>query len=394
MKRKWYLALLLVLCLSVSTSVYAIDQVGGNDVLKPEISPVKELYMLTKSCPDGYKAYVATNIEEFLLSVEEEDLPEDGTITVGVPFCFGNYGSDIFYFPILCNSEIVYTLRVFPVGSGEYSGILGKNYVKDLNLYAMKSSIERPLEIVMENNVVVAYIGDEREVIFEFPIENASNENQSILMETISVALQNNEERSVINIMERCDEVSQSIAISELNANRNIENTRNVNIPTYKYLTLRLTEFQDELPWCAGYATAAIIRYVKGNNDNTTAYDIMNHFFDNPNINCSIGEDEVVEYANSRGIYPTLLRNALLNTELIREIAEDSPVYLRMRRSENGDHYHHAIVLRGYSQTTAKWSIWNPWYDYYESLDFGATYVPAEDTAKQYTYVHTVYNWR
>lgn len=115
------LSLSLLMCL-FTLSAYA-QELGDTD------SSTNSLYILTQSCPDGYVEYANANIQRFLSSVDPAELPSEGIITIGNPFCFSNTGSDIFYFPVICNDEIIYMLRVFPREVGGHGGVLGKSFV-------------------------------------------------------------------------------------------------------------------------------------------------------------------------------------------------------------------------------------------------------------------------
>ena len=54
---------------------------------------------------------------------------------------------------------------------------------------------------------------------------------------------------------------------------------------------------------------------------------------------------------------------------------------------------YHAVVLCGYDDTSGMLRIWNPWYQYYETIYSLSNYVPAENRNRTYTYTKTIYNW-
>ena len=59
----------------------------------------------------------------------------------------------------------------------------------------------------------------------------------------------------------------------------------------------------------------------------------------------------------------------------------------------NTDSYH-AIVLCGYDNVSAMLRIWNPWYNYYETIYSLNNYVPFEHQAYTFAYYATIYNWK
>lgn len=355
-----------------------------------EASEENALYVVTKKCPDAYINYANSNIRDFILSIDPSELPAVEKISVGTPFSFANPDSDVFYFPIIINGEIIYMLRVFQTKSGEYDGVLGKSFVADLNKILKCTSKNQPLVLMMEGDSVVTYIGKERNVIFEYPKGSIDCVTNVQVADFKKVLYSKNEEYEVVDAIKEIGRMDISMAEDLFTSNNAL---RESGTPPYKYLSTNITETQGSNSWCAAYATAWIIRYVKGNNDNTTAQNVMNYHFSNPTFSDSIGEAKVVQYANYRSIYPTHITSTLSNSSLIAQIVASKPVYLRMYRTVGSEKKYHAVVLRGYSNNTSKWSVWNPWYDYYDSFSMGGTYIPAEHQSREYTYYHTIYNW-
>ena len=105
------------------------------------------LYVQSASCPSGYIEFANNNIGRFLAGTDPNELPQNGIITVGQPFCFMNVDSDIFYFPILCNNEIIFLLRVYPGSDAEYHGVLSKHLVNELNTIMPLTSYSSPLKL-------------------------------------------------------------------------------------------------------------------------------------------------------------------------------------------------------------------------------------------------------
>jgi len=381
-----------VLCVILSLSLLMCLFPLSANAQEADVSDLSTsgLYISTQSCPDGYVEYANANIQRFLSSVDPAELPSEGVITVGNPFCFSNADSDIFYFPVICNAEIIYMFRVFPKEAGGYGGVLGKSFVAELNALAETTSYSSPLSIMMEQDSVVACVDGERYTIFTYPDGNI---NDSTIMSSQSIA-----SCHVVDVKEANASIDCAISVdSLLSSTFSVSTTQATAVITAhkgKFLATEITETQGSKSWCAAYSAAMIIRYVKGGSDSTSASDVMKYFYDNPGSKDTIGMAQVVEYANSRSIYPTKITSTLSDSSLISEIDNGRPVYLRMYRVSGSKKIYHAVVLRGYYSTGGTWSIWNPWYNYYDYFDMGGTYVPAENSAVEYTYCNTIYNWK
>lgn len=379
MKKMLYFVFAFVILINTSlacTTVFARDAVNSNAI-----------YILSKKCPDEYKDYAYSNVRDFILSVEKSEIPCYGEVSMGTPFSFANPDSNIFYFPILINGEICFTLRVFQNSDGIYDGILSKAYVSELNALTVKSSSEQPIVLMMENDSVVSYIDKKRMVIFEYP-EGTFECTSNVPVEYVEQKLNSrSSDYEVVNIIENSEENIFSVT-DNMNSENNVQTRAN---PSYKYLSTPIIETQGDESWCAAYSTAWIVRYKKG--DNTKAIDIMRYFHNNPSSDTALTRSQVVLYGNYRALSPIEYAQPLSQSALISQIVASKPVYLSMQRLGNGEHANHAVVLRGYSTTTNKWSIWNPWYSYYDAFTMGSTYVPAGNSTAEYTYVRTIYNW-
>lgn len=351
-------------------------------------SDESRLYIKTLPCPKEYYDYVDGNIERFVLSANfSNDL--EGIIRIGSPFSFLNDGSDIFYFPILCNDNVIYTFRVFKNSDGKCSGVLGEMFVEEFNKL-IGTSINNPLSIYMEGSDIVAYINDEKNVIYSYP-KGTEDDSYKIYSET-------SKSYEIVDIKRECNNVNFSLNIKDIASKTTNELNKNASngTPAFLYLGVKsdIIETQGSQEWCAAFATAFIIRHIKGSNDNTLAKDVMNKFYDNPSYLDTITESQVIEYANYRSVYPTRKTSTLSNSLLINEIYNGRMVYLRMYRLENSEKKYHAVVLRGYNSSLKTWSIWNPWYKWFETFEMDGSYTPSNYTSREYYYFQTTYNWK
>ena len=165
--------------------------------------------------------------------------------------------------------------------------------------------------------------------------------------------------------------------------------------PSYKFLATQITETQGSEYWCNAYATAFIIRYIKGNSDDTEALDVMRYFYSSPQITDRLSVINTVEYANYRSVYPTYMDEFISTTAIMAQITLYQPVFISMYDTldQQPDHSVHAVVIRGYNYTIGTWSLWNPWYNSFETWMMNDSYTPSEGQAREYEPFETIYDW-
>lgn len=83
------------------------------------------------------------------------------------------------------------------------------------------------------------------------------------------------------------------------------------------------------------------------------------------------------------------------------ELDNGHPIFLRTQNVTNSrtistsggsEKSYHALVLRGYNIGTNVYSIWNPWYEFYESMDM-STLIYITPGGTQYKWINTIHNW-
>lgn len=367
MKRKGTgICLLMVVCVLFATSVFA------KEIVDTKVDCA--VYIQSAACPAEYIDYAESNIERFLNGTE---LPNDmlsGKFELGQPFSFINEAADIFYFPVLCDGEIVFLFRIFPLGEGGYSGILSSMLADKINTLCNKSSIETPAQLSMVDNKIVASVGDEVYIWHEYSVNDIQNDSEIVRSKTSP--------KTVVEITNP----SMTIEIIQNFSSRSADSC---------YLgndnTISETQAQKE-QWCMAYAEAWVMRFIKG--DNTSATQILKHIHDRVNEEDAISDSQAIIYANYRGVYPIDHNSKLSNDLLIAELVNGRPVIYTVQRMTEGSHAKHALVLRGYDGESGTWSIWNPWYDVYETMDMGGAYVPYLHTDRLYRYCDTMTNWQ
>ena len=335
-----------------------------------------ELYLTTDNCPEAYIEYAEEHALDFVSSMEEVEITDYKNISLGEPFNFGNQDADIYYFPVLDNGKMIYLFRVYPDGDS-YSGAMSIFLVEELNMLASKTSKTQPLTLVMDNYDIVAYIGTEEYTLFSYSPDSASeSKERSILMYEWS----HSSSRNVVNILEESDlDLQQCAATLTTRAGS-------------KYLALTIKGTQGNSSWCAAYVTDIILRYVGAVPSSHSHLTITDHF--GLTLNDALSRTQVRTYANSKGVYPYYVTvNSVTRDKLVEEIDKGCPVYISMLDANSSTDVGHAVALRGYHLLAETYSIWNPWYNYYESYTMGGSYVPATDSSINYQMRGYMISW-
>lgn len=359
MRRIVSIMFLLVYCI-MGSSIFIAKESSG-------------LYIATKACPQAYIDYVEDNISQFILGTGDEVPPS--RISVGTPFSFAQSDADIFYFPILCSDKITYLLRVYPDGVGGYSGVISSFLAAELDSLSPLSSIEEPVQLVLEGSSIVAYVGNASHTLFTYPKGGVveSKPQESAAMRNSYVAV-NAKKTSPISV--------------------NVDQSRS---NQYKFIAIDLSESmpQNGNSWCGAYCAAAILRSVGTATPmgHPTAEDVLSIIYPNGYTTASTTTPvQLIAAAHEYEVYPIYANYVMSTNFLINQLNDVWPIFMQMRDyTFNQDH---AVVLRGYDLRSSVWSIWNPWYnDHFESFPIGGTYSPAINSAYNYSYVATIHNW-
>ena len=329
----------------------------GNMNVNAEEANNDGCYIATTACPDGYWEYVEANAARYVRSME--DAGNYSVITVGQPFAFTQSNALVYHFPIICDGDITYVLRVFPDGDS-YSGVISEMFASELTDLSEYTSVSEPMYISNKNDDIVATIGDRDYMIFE-------NVGQASVVSVATIASVEN--LQVVDITE-----STELTI-------NAAQTRDI----MEYINLGITETQGNNQWCTAYCLAACIRCQT--NHTVYASDCMEDALGTYTTSDEFPWSKVRTVALQYGLAPTVLSTTTSNAILIREMTEGSPVLQGMNSSD----YDHTVVLRGYSSGANTWSIWNPYYSYYENYTIGGVYMDALGTA--FTTVVHAYNF-
>lgn len=335
-----------IMAMSIPSTAFAADNNASN------------CYIATTECPAEYISYASQNISQFVSSLDN-DLNYN-SIEIGTPFAFADAGSDVYYFPVICDGHIEFLFRVYPDGD-TYSAAISPFLAEELESLASYTSSNCPMYLNLVDSKIVATIGSRSFTLFEYPENMAVLNNASSRILTASY--------SVVNA-----KLPSNIAVS-------IRQTRDV----YEYISLDITEHQTNESWCTAFCLAAIYR--TQTNYSTNARDVMTRAIgSNPSINTAfpwVSDNGVKMRTVSRqfGLNPTVKTTTVSSSVLIAEINAGRPCLVAM---ESGS-IKHSVVLRGYT-SLGTWGIWNPWYEYFESYSMSGTYVPTGYTAATYSF--------
>ena len=319
---------------------------------------VSSCYIATTECPTAYTTYATENISKFILSLEE-NINYD-SISVGTPFAFTDVNADVYYFPVICDGSIEYLFRVYPDGES-FSAVITAFLAEEIENLAEYTSASNPMYLNLVDTQIVATIGSNQYVLFEYPEDMSMSDNG---IETASIT-----NYSVVD------------AKNPTNIELNLRQTRDI----YEYISLDLIEEQSGNSWCTAYCLATIIR--TQTNYYTTAQGLMTIVLgSNPSTSTAfpwVSDDgaTMVSVANQYGLSPTVLTTTVSNGVLTAEINAGRPCIVAMDRGAGK----HAVVLRGYS-TLGTWGIWNPWFDFYENYSMTGSYVPTGYSSTNYSY--------
>lgn len=331
-------------------------------------------YLLTTTVPEDATSYAVNNVSRFLLARSEIDNFDLNSVTMGTPFTIGKENTadtDVYYFPIISNNQVIYTFRVY-VSGNEYTGILSPYMAEQLNDYMNATTPSDPLHIYMESGKVMAALSDSVEILEE----SHAGYEPSLNIVTASVDYTDLE---VTNILTNIAFVESPVTIASAS----------------KDLTLDMKEQQGSQQWCAAFAMAAILRY-KGSSS-VTAEGIVKYFYPKSSDleNESVSRDQLETYAKSLGYSNTTQSSSTLsNSTVVSEIGSNStPIYAGCAGSGSYSKARHALVICGYNNTSSTYTVWNPWYTYTETMDQSTkTYIV--NSSSSFTWDCTIYKVR
>lgn len=339
-----------------------------------------QLYVYSQECPVAAIEYAGSAFQRHLCtSVNGGSFSVGDTITLGSPFTISSsqYNAEIYYFPVITNNKVVATFRVFLDDSRSsennelvYTGSMSPFLAKELNSLMGKTSVEDPALLYFDDNDnIMSFVSGNTELLLSNPTSTSSisSAEPTAFSETLLV----------VSPFTALNTISSTDLISPHSPSR--------------YLSLNVIETQGQNSWCYAYSAATIIRYCKGYSSSPTAYDIMKLSYSNPTTSNYLSAGDVVSAAYSYGLYPTYVGSVYEDS--YAEIEANRPVFIRgasMNRDAASEY--HGMVIRGYDLNSRAYSVWNPWYYFYETMDMD-THMYTATNGSKFLWVGTIYGW-
>lgn len=304
----------------------------------------------------------------------DHDTFDLSNVFMGNPFTMAKekaIDDSIYYFPVFLDNVVIYIFRVYIGDNGKYAGILSPYMAKELNRYINQTDIDEPLSIFISNGNVMAIQNGLTEIL----------EEDHLNREPVNTMTANTKQtNTIVNVSEPMHFVITPIARASASHN----------------LTLDMNEQQGAKPWCAAYASASILRY-KGAGSRVTAEAMMKATFPNSSNldNESISRSQIVTYAKNKGYKNTTQSSSTLtNTTVVSEIYTNStPIYAGCAGKGDYAKARHALVICGYNNSASTYTVWNPWYDYTETMP-QSTKSYKVNSSSSFTWDCTIYKFR
>lgn len=332
-------------------------------------------YVTTSQVSAEAVDYAVDNAYDFLVSRSNIDNIDLNNVTMGYPFTIGKEivdEDDVFYFPIFSGQKVIYTFRVY-ADNNSYTGILSPYLTEELNKYMDATSKADPLSIYMDNGNLIALQGGAIDVLEEahFGYEPVGNK-----------ALFSVDSLDVVDINSKIDLQITSDISPMASASKN--------------LSLDMKETQGSQSWCAAFAMSSILRY-KGAGSSITAKAIMQATFPKSKDleTESISRSQLVSYAKGKGYKSTKESSSTLsNSTVVSEIyTNTTPIYAGCEGTGTYKKARHALVISGYDNSKSTYTVWNPWYDYTETINQSSkTY--KVNSSSSFIWDVTIYNVR
>lgn len=230
-------------------------------------------------------------------------------------------------------------------------------------------------------------VNDEYSLLYKNPISNESTEELISFFEQEKQSVIANEPTQIVDSNH---EKNYDVKPSSSKLSSTISNSTGIRI------NWKINETQGKNQWCAAYAASMIL-----NNKNdvrpTTVSQIANYA--KVNSQQGISDSKIIQYANTRKVYPKYVNRVLSRAEVLTEIRKSNSVYGGWSRpksaNEGGGLGWHALDIIGLfssSEFYGYW-IWNPWYNYIELVDSSKSKIVYNVPGRQYTWKDSITNW-
>lgn len=349
--KKWCKVLSLVCALGMLGSLLSIPSFAAEDN--------DGLYVSTEMCP----AAVIDHAKEAFRTMNFQDWGVPGTVKLGTPFVLNVQNNDkLYYFPILnSGDEIVMTYRAYQNGDS-YGGIFSEALVDELSEFKSVTTRSDPVKISLNPQLDIV-LQSKRHIA----VSKSKNVNVAAEAVQLKSSVASDLTKKTVNVLSvLCTNTGNSG--SQLRA---VSDNRWRDLP----VTIRETQ-PGGVPWCVGYAGAMIISYKTG-----SAYyaDNIADYLGTP-ANSTISTNGLMQFARTKGLSPRRTLFDLSTSSIQKHIFDNDPIYMGAKNITDSSQLGHAFVIMGYQQNInsgaiLQFRIWNPWYDYFETLGLDQIYV-------------------
>lgn len=299
-----------------------------------------------------YDEYARRNIGAYLDPVSIAEGINITSANLGQGFKIYNAeinGSALYYYPISIGNEITFIFKVYKDVDNTLTGSITRNEAQEINSLKNISTNEKPAMIISSNGNTLARI-----------------ENEDILISTTPVSGEVDEE--IVNLLQSKESSTpiKNVLTSQFFAKSRISFR-------YTYITIDYLEKQGSYPWCAAYATANILRYIK-KTPNIYAKTIMDYF--GLGTSSSLSHAQIKAYALYQGVSTSNYISGKPNQLTVEsKLFNGRPIYASMQVGSQG----HALVVHGCNANLL--TVRNPWYQYSETYNHDTnTYVTGGST--------------
>ncbi|WP_265460277.1 C47 family peptidase [Enterococcus sp. HY326] len=297
-------------------------------------------------------------------------------------------------FPIYFEDEIMSILYVRKTDN-EYSGNLSSNLVEEIKDILNNNVIDEnnPFKFYAEDGNIYSSLNGQKTLIFTFHVTTASDDELNVE----SVLFSQKNENKVIDDDEILTVVNQEDSISfETEGMTPKITSRGVVIDKFNYRIhpWNVKAVQDSRPWCAAFAAANILNN-KNDARSTTAEDIARYL--GVGTNKGMSDNQIIQYANSRGVYPYKVGRPMTWTEIQNEARKSNAIWGAWRGTGNMNGFYHAIDVVGtyYDAMFDKKCYWvsNPWYANLEIIAADKSQIVYNIPGGSFIWERSITNW-
>ncbi|MCL2225400.1 MAG: C39 family peptidase [Defluviitaleaceae bacterium] len=339
------------------------------------------LAIYSQEVTTGAWVYANDNFEFFLkAAILGGSISVGQDVSLGTPFTIPSTDVLTHYFPVISDGIVVGTFRVFvdEFQSREnskvtYTGILSPYLADEINtlLHSSKMRSFDAVTLYYDNGNLMRLVDGVSEVLSPNPMGDLP----------VGVMLTAGfDDLSTVSPLTSTIHIETSTAEpfiktatgSAIRFDFSAIEPRGV---SSRFLDVRITERQGSRPWCGAYATAMILRFMRGNDTSITALRLMQDAYagmplrDLERRSFSWGAMERAYTSRGFGVSMRFWQTLTLR-EVQTELRRNIPIMISTQNlSDGGDH---AFVIRGYTYvpgTHSSYSIWNPWNNFFEVMN-------------------------